>query len=187
MEGVIQQFTRYPDSLRTEWSDNNRTMTKNTLSPLVHSRDFPRRHFFGMVGTMSLGTLAGCSSILETTQTKTGALRIRVRNISDTSHRITVRVYVNNEESVSFSNTITLEAPGEAPHTERFWPNAIESVSDEAPYRVVAVVDDTQHEKSDIANCIYHDGDRGTETINISIRENKTKILTEDCPADSQS
>jgi hypothetical protein len=160
----------------------NSTFTRSVSVPSLTSS---RRRFFAVAGVPLLGTLAGCSSILRNAPPKKGTLRIRARNISESSHEVTIRVYLNAEENATFSATVTLEAPGGAPHTEEFWPNAIEEVKDETPYRVVAIVDGTRYEQRDTTNCVADDGKHGAETIWMSIREDGTKILTDDCPADT--
>lgn len=145
--------------------------------------DFSRRHVLTTGSTAFLSLLAGCSSVLRRDKPRTGVLRIRVRNISNTSHEVTIRVFLDNRETSAFEQSVTLAAPGKAPHTERFWPSAVENVTDEVPYRVIIFVDGTRHKIEDRADCIYHNDQEGDETVWISIQDDQTKILTDDCPA----
>jgi hypothetical protein len=139
-----------------------------------------RRRLLGLAGGTLFAT-AGCLGNVVPGDRPTGTLRVRVRNTSSSDRRVTVRIVV--DDSTAFEGSVRLDAPGEAPYTEQVW-DAVEDLPDETPYRVVVEVDGERYAAEDVANCIADEGTvRGFEWVHVSVRDDETKILTDDCPA----
>jgi hypothetical protein len=139
-----------------------------------------RRRLLAAAVTPAVASLAGCATV---TTPPTGSLHVRVRNYSSAPHRVVVRLFIGDEQAAAFEGSVRLDPPGEAPYTEQRWPDAAEDVPDETPYRVVALVDGETFRKVVLANCIADEGSvRGYERIDVSIQDDGTEILADDCP-----
>ena len=149
----------------------------------VRSGATTRRRLLAAAGLPAFASLAGCA-VGPLADRPTGTLRVRVRNHSDAAHRVVVRIFLDDERAAAFEGSVRLDPAEEVPYTEQRWDDAVEDVADETPYRVVVLVDGERFRKEDVANCIADEGTvRGYEQIHVSIQDDGTTILTDDCPA----
>ncbi|MFB6155820.1 MAG: hypothetical protein ABEJ22_07985 [Haloferacaceae archaeon] len=138
-----------------------------------------RRRLLALAAGGLLGASAGCLGGVGLGNSPTGTIRVRVRNTTNAAHDVEVRVFL--DDARVFDGSVRLEASGSDPYTEQVW-DAVREVPDGKSYRVVVVVDGERSEKEDAADCIANGGDtRGYELVQVSIQDDGTKILTDDC------
>ncbi len=158
---------------------------ENTGVPMPSTN---RRRFLRIVGPGGICLVAGCST---SAGTATGELFVRTRNMTTDRQRISITVFVSDEETPSVEETATIPAAtGGSPP----WPEHIarrRDVRATESYRVVAEVNGQQYEYQDTANCISRNRESETELtahhelVSITVQSDEVQILSGDCPLES--